>query len=112
VIVDFIDSHRSIAGVESIGSELQVAPSTYYRYKAERRDPERRSARKIWDEYLCTEIKRVWGENYEVYGARKVWKQLNREGILNRLLYCGTIDEENGPSGGRAWGNHPNHHVC
>ena len=81
MIVDFIDSHRSIAGVESIGSELQVAPSTYYRYKAERRDPDIRSARNKWDDHVRSEIKRVWHENFEVYGARKVWRELVREGL-------------------------------
>lgn len=81
MIIDFVDRHREVAGVESICKVLQVAPSTYYRYKAERRDPDSRSARKKWDDHVRSEIKRVWRENFEVYGARKVWRELVREGI-------------------------------
>lgn len=79
--VAFIDCHREALGVESICKTLQFAPSLYYRSKAEDRDPERRSARKIWDEYMRSEILRVWQDNFEVYGARKVWRELVREGI-------------------------------
>ncbi|MCA1702144.1 MAG: IS3 family transposase [Actinobacteria bacterium] len=73
----FIDEHRSRFGVEPICETLQVAPSTYY--AARSRPPSQRS---IDDAFLSAEIKRVWKENYEVYGARKVWRQLNREGIF------------------------------
>jgi putative transposase len=55
---------------------LQFAPSTYY---AAKNRPT--SARAVRDEELLIEIRRVWKENYEVYGARKVWRQLHREGI-------------------------------
>lgn len=79
--VRFIDCHREALGVESICKTLQFAPSLYYRQKAENRDPDLRSARKKWDEYMRVEIKRVWSENFEVYGARKVWRELVREGI-------------------------------
>lgn len=81
MIIDFVDRHRTVAGVESICRVLQVAPSTYYRYKAERRDPDIRSARNKWDDHVRSEIKRVWHENFEVYGARKVWRELVREGL-------------------------------
>jgi putative transposase len=65
-----------LGGVEPICEVLQFAPSTYY--AAKNRPP---SARAVRDEELLIEIRRVWKENYEVYGARKVWRQLNREGI-------------------------------
>jgi putative transposase len=74
--VAFIDEYRNSFGVEPICVTLQVAPSTYYGARA--RPPSQRS---IDDAWLSGQIKRVWKENYEVYGARKVWRQLNREGI-------------------------------
>ena len=60
---------------------MQIAPSGYWRHAAQRRDPSRRSVRAIRDEYLRPEIKRVWQVNKQVYGADKVWKQMNREGL-------------------------------
>src|SRR5438128_7934301 len=72
----YIDSHRSHYGVEPICEVLQVAPSTYY--AAKRRPPCRRRLR---DEELRAHIARVFEANYGVYGVRKVWRQLNREGI-------------------------------
>ena len=80
-MVTFIDTHRSEYGVESICNELPIAPSTYYGFKARQRDPELRSARAKRDDELKGDIQRVRQENFHVYGARKVWKQLNREGI-------------------------------
>jgi putative transposase len=71
----FIDTHRGRFGVEPICAVLQVAPSTYY--AATRRPP---SARALDDAQLKVEIKRVWDANYQVYGARKIWRQLGREG--------------------------------
>ena len=73
---EFIDQHRDAHGVEPICRELQVAPSTYYAAKS--RPP---SARSVRDEELTVEVRRVFEQNYRVYGARKIWKQLNREGI-------------------------------
>jgi len=72
----YIDSHRSNYGVEPICEVLQVAPSTYY--AAKKRPPCRRRVR---DEELRAHIARVFDDNYGVYGVRKVWRQLNREGI-------------------------------
>jgi putative transposase len=72
----FIDTHRERFGVEPICRVLQVAPSTYY--AARRRRP---STRALRDERLKVEIKRVWDDNYQVYGAEKSWRQLGREGI-------------------------------
>jgi putative transposase len=80
-MVDFIDQHRDVYGVEPICSMLPIAPATYYEHSARKRDPELRPAREKRDEQLCTEIERVHGEHRSVYGAQKVWKQLGREGI-------------------------------
>ena len=80
-MVSFIDSHRDEYGVEPICRVLPIAPSTYYRQKGFRADPRRLCARKRRDRELRIEIRRVWEENFRVYGARKVWKQMKREGI-------------------------------
>jgi len=81
-MVDFIDQHREEHGVEPICSVLPIAPSTYYTHVAQRRAPELRSARQQTDEALSSEILRVWEESHDgVYGARKVWRQLRREGF-------------------------------
>ncbi len=79
-MTEFIDRNRSQYGVESMCSMLHIAPSTYYEHAARRRDPDRLPSRTKRDASLCVEIDRVWRENRQVYGARKVWKQLNREG--------------------------------
>lgn len=76
----FIDEHRAEHGVEPICSELQIAPSGYYEHRARQADPERRPERVKRDEHLRGEIGRVYRENHEVYGSRKVWHQLRREG--------------------------------
>ena len=81
MMVAFIDDHRAEYGVEPICAVLPIAPSTYYVHKAWEADPSLRSARAQRDEILCGEIGRVWEENFQVYGAKKAWKQLNREGI-------------------------------
>jgi len=80
-MVTYIDDYKDRFGVEPICAVLPIAPSTYYAHKVTHRDPERRSARAKRDEVLKSEIQRVWEENYRVYGVRKVWRQLNREGI-------------------------------
>ena len=77
---DFIDEHRATYGVEPICKVLQVAPSGYRRHVALRREPHRRCARAQRDETLLPQIERVWGANMQVYGADKVWRQLQREG--------------------------------
>jgi transposase InsO family protein len=78
-MVAFIDDHREKFGVEPICRVLPIAPSVYYEHKVWLRAPERRPARAQRDEGLCEHIRRVWDENKEVYGPRKVWKQLKRE---------------------------------
>jgi transposase InsO family protein len=80
MMVSFIDEHRAEYGVEPICAELPIAPSTYHAHVAKRTQPERRSARAKRDEELRKEIQRVWEENFKVYGVRKVWRQLQREG--------------------------------
>ena len=80
-MVSFIDAHRDAYGVESICAQLPIAPSTYYEYKAREVDPGRLPPRVQRDRELSDEIQRVWDENFQVYGARKVWRQLNREKI-------------------------------
>ena len=80
-MVGFIDEHRGEHGVEPICDVLPIAPSTYYDHLAKRADPARRSARARRDEELRPEIQRVFDENWSVYGVRKVWHQLRREGF-------------------------------
>jgi putative transposase len=79
-MVSFVDEHRESYGVEPICRVLPIAPSTYYEHKARERDPSRLPARAKRDEELREEIVRVRRENYDVYGVRKVWRQLGREG--------------------------------
>jgi putative transposase len=78
----FIDSHREAYGVELICVQLPIAPSTYYAWKAQEQNPDRRSARARRDAELRPAIQRVWVENFRVYGAEKVWRQLRREAIV------------------------------
>jgi len=80
-MVAFIDDHRGQYGVEPICRVLPIAPSTYYLHRTREADPEKRPARAKRDEHLRGEVQRVWQENREVYGVRKIWRQLNREGI-------------------------------
>jgi transposase InsO family protein len=80
-MIAFIDDHREVHGVEPICRVLPIAPSTYHDHAAKRADPEKLSARAKRDQGLRPEIARVFAENFEVYGARKVWRQLNRENI-------------------------------
>jgi putative transposase len=79
-MIAFIDDHRSAYGVEPICEVLPIAPSTYHRHAARRADPSRLPARAKRDANLMPEIRRVFDENFQVYGVRKVWRQLRREG--------------------------------
>jgi len=76
----FIDEHREVYGVEPICRVLPIAPSTYHERVAQRRDPARLSDRARRDRDLKPEVLRVFAENFGVYGVRKVWRQMNREG--------------------------------
>ena len=59
---------------------LQIAPSTYYDFKAKQNEPAKRSARKQSDALYREEIQRIYDANFQVYGVRKIWHQLRREG--------------------------------
>ena len=76
----FIDDNREAYGVEPICKVLPIAPSTYYRQAARQADPAQRSARDQRDAVVMEQIQRVWDEHFQVYGVRKVWRQLRREG--------------------------------
>ena len=94
--MSFIDAHRDQFGVEPICKVLKVAPSVYYAHKS--RPP---SARAVADAQLKVEVMRVYKENFEVYGAEKIWRQLGREGIrvgrdrvarlMRALGICGVV---------------------
>jgi transposase InsO family protein len=80
-MVRFIDAHRTTFGVEPICAVLPIAPSLYYELRVRERDPARQPARARRDERLGEQIRRVWHENRAVYGVRKVWNQLKRDGV-------------------------------
>jgi len=79
-MIGFIDDHRGAYGVEPICKLLPIAPSTYHAHAARRTDPARLPARARRDVVLATDIQRVFDANFGVYGVRKVWRQLGREG--------------------------------
>ena len=79
-MIAFIDDHRGAYGVEPICKVLPIAPSTYRAHAAKRADPAKLSARAKQDAIRKIEIRRVFAENFDVYGVRKVWRQLRREG--------------------------------
>src|SRR3954462_14419220 len=81
-MIAFIDDHREVYGVEPICRVLPIAPSTYHAHVAARTDPAKASARARQDLVLMAQIRRVHEANFGVYGARKVWRQLAREGIV------------------------------
>ena len=82
MMVACVDAQRDTYGVESICAHLPIAPSTYWRHKAQEADPTRRAARVQRDAVLRPTIARVWHEQEQVYGAEKVWRQLKRDGVV------------------------------
>jgi putative transposase len=80
-MIAFIDDHRDAYGVEPICKVLPIAPSTYHAHVARRIDAGKCSVRARRDAALKIEVRRVFAENFGVYGARKVWRQLRREGF-------------------------------
>ena len=105
-MVRFIDDHRDAYGVEPICAVLPIAPSTYHRHRAAQVHPARRSARAQRDDALRVEIQRVYDEHHQVYGPRKVWKQLRREGIRVARCTVRRLMRAMGLAGvvrGRAW---------
>ena len=98
-MIAFIDAHRGEYGVEPICSVLPIAPSTYRAHIAKRRDPSLLSDRAKRDAQLRPEIARIFEENFRVYGARKVWRQLRREGFDVARCTVGRLMKEMGIAG-------------
>ena len=102
----FIDDHRDVYGVESICTVVPIAPSSYFLHKAREADPTRRSARAQRDDELRRVIQCVWDAHFQVYGPRKVWRQLRRERVrvarctVRRLMRAMGL---RGAVRGRAW---------
>ena len=80
-MIAVIEEHRDAIGVEPICRHLPIAPSTFYDHLAKRANPDLLSDRAKRDKALRPEIERVWEQNYKVYGVRKVWHQMRREGF-------------------------------
>ena len=97
----FIDENRGVYGVEPICKVLPIAPSTYYAQVAREVDPDQQPARVKRDAQLRVQIRSLWEKNYHVYGARKVWRQLQRDAVdvarctVERLMrqmgICGVV---------------------
>jgi transposase InsO family protein len=105
-MVRFIDQHREMYGVEPICTVLPIAPSTYFRWAAQRQNPTTRSARAQRDDALRVAIQRIWDDNEQVYGAEKVWRQLRRDGVRVARCTVERLMREMGLRGavrGRAW---------
>jgi putative transposase len=105
-MVAFVDAHREAHGIEPICRQLAIAPSTYYRHKQQQATPAARSARAQRDDDLRVAIRRVWDAHFQVYGPRKVWKQLRREGVTVARCTVRRLMREMGLVGavrGRAW---------
>jgi putative transposase len=98
-MIAFIDAHREVYGVEPICRVLPIAPSSYHEHVARRRDRARLPARARRDAFLRSEIRRVWEENFRVYGVRKVWQQLRREGIAVARCTIARLMRQMGLSG-------------
>jgi putative transposase len=105
-MVRYINEHRETYGVEPICAVLPIAPSTYFRIRAQQQDATKRPVRAKRDAELCIEIQRVYDENFGVYGPRKVWRQLRREGHSVARCTVERLMREMGLAGvvrGRAW---------
>ena len=98
-MIAFVDDHRASYGVEPICRLLPIAPSTYRAHATVRREPARASARARRDAELRPEIARVHAENFGVYGVRKVWRQLHREGVRGGPVHRGAADASDGVAG-------------
>lgn len=100
-MIAFIDDHRGTHGVEPICKVLPIAPSTYYSHAVRKENPDKQPVRAQRDARLRVAIREVWEENYHVYGARKVWRQLQRDAVevarctVERLMrqmgICGVV---------------------
>ena len=105
----FVDTHRASFGVEPICQVLQIAPSGYRRHAAQQRDPALRCARARRDESLIPHIKRVWQVNLQAYGADKVWRQMNREGVEVASGHSRAADAASGLAWCRPWQGRAHH---
>lgn len=94
-----LDTLSGSHGVGPVCHELNIAPSTYYRHREYRQHPEKRSLRDRRDDLLKPEIQRVYDENYSVYGIRKVWRQLQREGFSVARCTIGRLMKSMGLAG-------------
>jgi putative transposase len=106
MMVTFIDAQRDAYGVEPICRVLPIAPSTYFRCKSHHADPTRRSARARRDDELRAIIRRIWTDHHQVYGPRKVWRQMGRENLRVARCRVRRLMREMGLAGatrGRAW---------
>ncbi len=108
-MITFIDDHRGAHGVEPICKVLPIAPSTYHAHVAKRRDPARLSARARQDAALKIEVRRVFDQNFSVYGVRKVWRQLKREGFDVARCTVSRLMRDLGPARGRPRQARQNH---
>ena len=105
-MIAFINQPRTTYGVESICQQLPIAPSTYYWPQERRVGPTRRSPRALPDDELCAAIRRIWDDNYQVSGPRKVWEQLKRDGVVVARCTVRRLMRGMGLQGavrGRAW---------
>jgi len=98
-MTNFIDEHRGEYGVEPICQVLPIAPSTYHERVAQRRDPSRLSPRAQRDEAMKPEVRRVFDANFKVYGVRKVWRQMQREGFDIARCTVERLMRDLGPQG-------------
>ena len=108
-MIAFIDNHREAHGVEPICKVLPIAPSTYHDHVAKRIDPSRLSARAKRDEALKDEVRRVFEANFRVYGVRKVWRQLQREGFDVARCTVARLMKATGPRRHHPWRADPHH---
>ncbi len=95
----FIDEHRGAYGVEPICKVMQIAPSTYWLHAQRQARPELRPERAKRDDVLAHEVRRVWQANMQVYGVRKVWRQLHREGLEVARCTVGRLMRRQGLQG-------------
>ena len=95
----FIDEHRGAYGVEPICKVMQIAPSTYWLHARRQARPELRPDRAKRDDVLAHEVRRVWQANMQVYGVRKVWRQLHREGLEVARCTVGRLMRRQGLQG-------------
>jgi len=105
-MVRFLNDHRDQYGIESMCAVVPIAPSTYFRHRARQVDPASRSTRARRDDELRIAIRRIWDANFQVYGPRKVWRELRRQGLVVARCTVVRLMREMGLAGavrGRAW---------